>query len=250
MKINQRTKKKLIIAACAAAAVIVMVFAWRGVRGLFRGETDTSAGVEYIKKEESGDISAIEAKIDLLEKQDAGEGDERSIKEKFSGAVVVGDSITQGFTEYDVLNASSVAAEIGVHLTQMEGLIAKVKELSPGIIFLALGSNDVMATNGDTEKFISQYQELINQFQKEVPDAHIFVNAIFPVQDKAIEKEPELKDIAEYNSALKELCDSKTIGFIVNTEIVSEEYFEQDGVHFIASFYPIWAERMAEVASL
>ncbi len=250
MKINQRTKKKLIIAACAAAAVIVMVFAWRGVRGLFRGETDTSAGVEYIKKEESGDISAIEAKIDLLEKQDAGEGDERSIKEKFSGAVVVGDSITQGFTEYDVLNASSVAAEIGVHLTQMEGLIAKVKELSPGIIFLALGSNDVMATNGDTEKFISQYQELINQFQKEVPDAHIFVNAIFPVQDKAIEKEPELKDIAEYNSALKELCDSKTIGFIDNTEIVSEEYFEQDGVHFKASFYPIWAERMAEVASL
>ena len=250
MKINQRTKKKLIIAACAAAAVIVMVFAWRGVRGLFRGETDTSAGVEYIKKEESGDISAIEAKIDLLEKQDAGEGDERSIKEKFSGAVVVGDSITQGFTEYDVLNASSVAAEIGVHLTQMEGLIAKVKELSPGIIFLALGSHDVMATNGDTEKFISQYQELINQFQKEVPDAHIFVNAIFPVQDKAIEKEPELKDIAEYNSALKELCDSKTIGFIDNTEIVSEEYFEQDGVHFKASFYPIWAERMAEVASL
>lgn len=250
MKINQRTKKKLIIAACAAAAVIVMVFAWRGVRGLFRGETDTSAGVEYIKKEESGDISAIEAKIDLLEKQDAGEGDERSIKEKFSGAVVVGDSITQGFTEYDVLNASSVAAEIGVHLTQMEGLIAKVKELSPGIIFLALGSNDVMATNGDTEKFISQYQELINQFQKEVPDAHIFVNAIFPVQDKAIEKEPELKDIAEYNSALKELCDSKTIGFIDNTEIVSEEYFEQDGVHFKASFYPIWAGRMAEVASL
>ncbi len=230
--------------------MIVMVFAWRGVRGLFRGETDTSAGVEYIKKEESGDISAIEAKIDLLEKQDAGEGDERSIKEKFSGAVVVGDSITQGFTEYDVLNASSVAAEIGVHLTQMEGLIAKVKELSPGIIFLALGSNDVMATNGDTEKFISQYQELINQFQKEVPDAHIFVNAIFPVQDKAIEKEPELKDIAEYNSALKELCDSKTIGFIDNTEIVSEEYFEQDGVHFKASFYPIWAERMAEVASL
>ena len=143
-----------------------------------------------------------------------------------------------------------MGAEIGVHLTQMEGLIAKVKELSPGIIFLALGSNDVMATNGDTEKFISQYQELINQFQKEVPDAHIFVNAIFPVQDKAIEKEPELKDIAEYNSALKELCDSKTIGFIDNTEIVSEEYFEQDGVHFKASFYPIWAERMAEVASL
>ena len=31
------------------------------------------------------------------------------------GAVVVGDSITEGFAEYDVLNASSVVAQIGVH---------------------------------------------------------------------------------------------------------------------------------------
>ena len=241
MKINQKTKKKLIIGIAAALAVIALILAIRGARGFFRGEIDTSAGVEYIKKEEAGDISAIEAKIELLEKQDAGESDDRSVKEKFSGAVVVGDSITQGFLEYDILNASSVAAEIGVHLTQMDGLIGKVKELSPSIIFLALGSNDVIATNGDTEEFTAQ---------KEVPDAHIFVNAIFPVQDKAIEKEPGLANIAQYNSALKELCDSKTIGFIDNTEIVSEEYFEQDGVHFKTSFYPIWAERMAEVASL
>ena len=27
-------------------------------------------------------------------------------------------------------------------------------------------------------------------------------------------------------------------------------YFEQDGQHFIADFYPIWAEHMAEVAAL
>ena len=250
MKINQKTKKKHIIGIAAALAVIALILAIRGARGFFRGEIDTSAGVEYIKKEEAGDISAIEAKIELLEKQDAGESDDRSVKEKFSGAVVVGDSITQGFLEYDILNASSVAAEIGVHLTQMDGLIGKVKELSPSIIFLALGSNDVIATNGDTEEFTAQYQDLISRLQKEVPDAHIFVNAIFPVQDKAIEKEPGLANIAQYNSALKELCDSKTIGFIDNTEIVSEEYFEQDGVHFKTSFYPIWAERMAEVASL
>ena len=235
---------------CAAAAMLVFILAARPIRSLFGGEADTSAGVEYIKQEEAGDISAIEAKIDLLERQDAGENDERSIKEKFSGAVVIGDSVALGFEEYDVLNASSVAAEIGVHLTQMDELIAKVKDLSPGIIFIAMGSNDVTATNGDTEEFISRYQDVIDQLQKEVPDAHIFVNAVFPVQDKAVEEEPGLANIADYNAALKEMCNSKTIGFIDNTQIVSEEYFEPDGIHFKAAFYPVWAQRMAEVASL
>ena len=242
---------------CAAAAMLVFILAARAIRSLFGGEADTSAGVEYIKQEEAGDISAIRvaalsagSNIDLLERQDAGENDERSIKEKFSGAVVIGDSIALGFEEYDVLNASSVAAEIGVHLTQMDELIAKVKDLSPGIIFIAMGSNDVTATNGDTEEFISRYQDVIDQLQKEVPDAHIFVNAVFPVQDKAVEEEPGLANIADYNAALKEMCNSKTIGFIDNTQIVSEEYFEPDGIHFKAAFYPIWAQRMAEVASL
>lgn len=250
MKIKRRTLRRILICICVAVAVVILVFAVRGVKGLIGGGTDTSAGVEYIRKEEAGDISAIEQKIALLEQQSAGEEDTRSMKEKFSGAVVIGDSIAMGFAEYDILNASSVAAEIGVHLTEMDEIIAKVKDLSPSIIFLATGSNDVTATNGDTEKFISQYKDVIAQLEKEVPDAHIFVNAIFPVQDKAVEKEPELKDIADYNTALKEMCDSKSIGFIDNTEIVSEEYFEPDGVHFKASFYTIWAERMAEVASL
>ena len=40
--------------------------------------------------------------IELLEKKDGEEGaGERSLKEKFTGAVIVGDSFTEGFTEYD-----------------------------------------------------------------------------------------------------------------------------------------------------
>lgn len=249
-KIKNATKRKLLIGVSAVIVIVVCVLIARGVRGIISGRVDTSAGVEYIRQEEEGNISEIEAKIALLEKQEAGENDERSIKEKFSGSVVVGDSIAEGFAEYVILNASSVVTKIGVHLTEMDELVKQVKKLSPGTIFLALGENDVTATAGDIEKFISQYEDLIAELQKEVPDAHIFVNAIFPVQDKAVKKEPELKDIAEYNAALKELCDNKTIGFIDNTEIVEQKYYEPDGVHFTAAFYPVWAERMAEVASL
>ena len=249
-RIKQRTKRRIILGVCALAAAAVLILIVLGVKGLLHRGTDTSAGVEYIKAEEAGDITAIEEKIRLLEQQDGAGEEGRSIKERFAGAVVLGDSVAEGFEEYDILNASSVAAEIGVHLDELDEQIAKVKELSPGILFLYLGLNDVTATNGDVDRFVSEYKEVLTRIREEVPDAHLFVNSIFPVQKKALEKEPLLEKIPEYNDALKELCDSQTVAFIDNTDLVSDEYYEEDGIHFKAAFYPVWAEHMAEVASL
>lgn len=249
-RIKQRTKRRIIIGLCIVVAAAVIILIVQGVRGLLGGRVDTSAGLEYIQQEEAGDITAIEEKISLLEQQDNNAEDTRSIKEKFAGAVVLGDSVAEGFLEYDILNASSVAAEIGVHLDELDGQIANVKELSPSVLFLYLGMNDVTATNGDVDSFISEYRAVLTQLKEEVPDAHIFVNSIFPVQEKAIEEEPLLAKIPDYNEALKELCDSQTVAFIDNTSLAEEQYYEQDGVHFKADFYPIWAERMAEVAAL
>lgn len=249
-RIKQSTKRRIILSVFAVAAAAVIILIVLGVKGLLHRGADTSAGVEYIKAEEAGDITAIEEKISLLEQQDGSGEDGRSIKERFSGAVVLGDSVAEGFVEYDILNASSVAAEIGVHLDELDGQITKVKELSPGVLFLYLGMNDVTATNGDVDRFISEYKSVLARLREEVPDAHIFVNSIFPVQEKALEEEPLLEKIPEYNDALKELCDSETVAFIDNTGLVSEQDYEQDGIHFKADFYPVWAEHMAEVASL
>lgn len=251
MKMKKQTKKMILLAVCAVLAASLLLLVVQGVRRLFYKKADTSAGLEYIKQEENGNIAEIEEKISALEKKDSeGQEDVRSFKEKFTGAVVVGDSITQGFLDYDILNASSVVAKIGVHLTQLDEQIKQVKELSPSIIFLSLGMNDVTSTNGNTEQFVKQYTAVLEKLKKEVPEAHIFVNSIFPVQEKAIKEEPPLAKIAEYNAALKKLCDKKRIGYIDNTDLVTEASYEQDGVHFKASFYPIWTEQMAEVAGL
>ena len=110
--------------------------------------------------------------------------------------------------------------------------------------------NDVKSTNGDVERFVSEYKEVLTTLKEEVPDAHIFVNSIFPVQEKAVEGEPVLEKIPEFNEALKELCDKQTVAFIDNTSLVSDQYYEEDGEHFKADFYPLWAEHMAEVAAL
>ena len=248
-RINKRKKRLLLIGACAAVLILLVILAVWGIRKLVTPKVDTEQGLSYIRAAESEDITTIEQKINQLERQDGGE-DSRSYKEKFASSIVMGDSIAEGFSEYDLLNASSVVSKIGVHLYELEEQVQQADDLNPQVIFMALGMNDVIATAGDTDQFLEQYEAVVAQLREAVPNAHIYVNSIFPVQDSAIEKEPELAQISEYNTVLRQMCDDLQLGFIDNTDLVQDQYYEEDGVHFKAEFYPLWADRMAEVAAL
>lgn len=232
------------------ATVLLVVLLVNGIRGFVGRKADTSEGLEYIKKAEAVEISSVEKKIVQIEKQEARENDTRSLKEKFMGAVVVGDSIAEGFSVYDVLNASNVVSKIGVHISEMDGEVERIRGLDPQIIFLSIGMNDIISLDGDTETFVSEYKKLIEDLKTAVPGAHIYVNSIFPVMEKAIKEKPELVQVDEYNALLEELCEKEHAGFIDNSSIVEEQYYEQDGIHFKSVFYAIWAEYMAEVADL
>lgn len=242
------------IAGLISAAVLVAVFIGIELAGnLTRKKVDTAEGIQIIKRAEAADAVAIETKIQNLEekeKEEKEENDSRSIKEKFASAVVMGDSITDGLAEYDILNASSVVAEIGVELDELDEQIKKLKEMNPQVAFLSYGMNDIVATQGDKELFIEQYKSVIRQIQKEVPDTTLFVNSIFPVLQQEVDREPVYEHLSEYNEALREMCDKQQIAYVDNTELVSDNYYEQDGIHLKPEFYPLWAERMAEVAAL
>ena len=84
----------------------------------------------------------------------------------------------------------------------------------------------------------------------QMPDAVIYINCVLPVSAQKEEEEPVYAKIPDYNTALKAMCDEEGITFIDNTEIVKDEYYEQDGEHMKAEYYPIWAEHMAEVAGI
>ena len=59
-----------------------------------------------------------------------------------------------------------------------------------------------------------------------------------------MKEKPVFAEIENFNEKLKELCDKKRIAFIDSSDLMSDEYYEQDGIHFKASFYPVWAEKM------
>lgn len=251
---DNKNKRIMVISGLAFAAVlIVVIIAVEAVGSLTRKKVDTSEGLEIIRQAEAAEVTVIETKIQNLEEQEKKEAeaeDTRSIKEIFAAAVVMGDSITAGFTEYDILNASSVVAEIGAGLEGLEEQIGTLKELNPQVVFLSYGMNDILSTQGDTDAFIDQYKSVIRQMQKEMPNTKIFINSIFPVSQQEREREPLFQELDAYNKALREMCDKQQIAYVDNTELVSDRYYEEDGVHFKPDFYPVWAERMAEVASL
>lgn len=254
-----KKKKHRLIIYCTAAVVLLLaiILIVEGINS-FHEKTDLSEGKKIIKQAEAGDTKKIETKIQQLEEKDkAAEGSaedsaetEQNYRELFANSVVMGDSITEGLEEYDILNASSVVAEIGVELVDLGDQVKKVKELNPQFIFLAYGMNDIAATNGDTQLFVKQYTELIDDVQKKLPDTKIFVNSIFPVQEQEIEENALYAHLSEYNDALQQLCDKRQIAYIDNTDLAAPDDYEEDGVHFKATFYPVWLKRMAEVASL
>lgn len=254
----KRKTKRWITYGCAAVGVLLIgILIVEGVNSLTKGKTNTSEGLKIIKQAEAGDVTAIENKIQKLEEKDLADKkvDEDAINNRnyraiFANSVIMGDSISEALTEYDILNASSVIAKIGVELDELDEQVARVEKLNPQIIFLSYGMNDVIATNGDTDKFVKQYDALLKELQKKLPDTKLFVNSIFPVQKQEIEREPAYKKLDDYNKALRELCDKRQIAFIDNTDLVSDNYYEEDGVHFKITFYPFWLNHMAEVAAL
>ena len=249
-KKNDRKRQRSIRVGIAGVAIVTAVLLTvQGVSHLTKKSVDTSKGIEYIKSKESADAKTIEQKIKQAERQDfiVDGKDTRSLKERFSGVVVMGDSITEAFEEYDVLNSSSVVAKVGINFNEVDEQIEQARQLDPQVIFLNYGNNDIEADQGT---FIKEYSSIIKKIQKSIPDAHIFVNAMFPVQDKALQKEPAFANIAEYNKAIESLCEKLQVGYLDSSDLVKDEYYEPDGIHFKAEFYPIWAEKMSEVATL
>ncbi len=248
LEVNKRKKQIYIRGAVGIIATALLVVF--GISKMQKKKADTTEGLMYIEQAAAADVSSIEKKIQEIERTEEDEKGEQNYKAIFENAVIMGDSITEGFEEYDILNASSVVAKIGVSVLDLDDQIETVEKLNPQIIFLSYGMNDILTTNGNTNLFVERYEKLLEELKKKVPNARVFINSIFPVQDKVVEEKPEYKALSKYNARLEKLCDKYQLTFIDNTSLVSENDYEPDGIHLKASFYPYWLDHMAEVSAL
>lgn len=237
----------MIVCLISVAVLLTVIVGSEIVTGVSGKKTDTSEGLEIIKKAEDASVTAIETKIQKLEVKESSGEETRSLKERFASTVIFGDAVTEGFTEYDVLNASSVISETGMEWKEQ---IEKLKEVNPKVVFVAYSASDILDSEGDTEAYIKDYRKRVEDIRKALPEASIFVNSLLDVSSAAVSAEKQYKKLEDYNRVLREMCDKLQIGFTDNSELILTQYFEEDGIYFKSGFYPVWAERMAEVASL
>ena len=165
-------RRKKVLMEIAGAVVVLTVIVSIGLSHLGTDKVNTSAGVKAIKKLEKADVSEVETKISNIEKEEKQATEDwqnRPLSEKFAHAVILGDSITTGFTVYDVLDTSKVVAEKGMHLDQTGDLIRTAAELKPEVLFLALGLNDISGTDGDTDAFIEKYKAVLANVREQMP---------------------------------------------------------------------------------
>lgn len=171
--------------------------------------------------------------------------------DKFSKSVIMGDSRSEGFIAYGILTNSSVVAYKGrtVETALSEGDLKKVANLSPQNVFVTYGVNDVVVhTNPDG--FITQYEKLIKELQRQLPDSKIYVNSIFKTSNVAIQKKSEFKRIDVFNRALQQMCNKLDITYIDGSSCVEDNLYAGDGIHFKSDFNKKWLNLLIDEANL
>ena len=178
--------------------------------------------------------------------------DREGLKKRFGQAVIVGDSVAEGFIDYEILDPSSIVAQKGLRADSAGPDIEKALSLSPTHLFLSIGLNDLEYCQGDSSRFVREYEAGLQEIRDRAPDLPVYVNAIMPVLPAAEEKKPVLQYVDEFNAALKELCDRWGIPFLDSGDILEghEDWYQKDSVHLTSEPYTLWLARMEEAAGL
>ena len=211
-------------------------------------KADTAEGVKYLASlDKIGAKQAEDAVREAREKYSGAEQRKKiakAIKEgnyeyAFQDVLIAGDSIVKAINEYGILSTNQVMAEIGAGTAYLEDITKDIAAANPKYLILHFGENQ-LAGKDYAKAFASKYGDCIKTLKKQLPNSKIFVDSIFPVQEKAFGSEPVLRNIPEYNEAIKAKCKELGVTFIDYDAMwasFSKNYYDLDGIHPIASFY-------------
>ncbi len=176
---------------------------------------------------------------------------DKDIAAQFKNSLFIGDSITKGFTNYEILPNDSVIAENGTTADMLyDEVVSGLAGKKPDYVFIMLGTNDMLVPNSDPKAlYESNMTKLIQKVQEELPTTKIYLESIPPVSQQALQNEPRYKNIDDYNTLLQQLAEKLSVQY-VDIGIVAKnnpDVFAEDGVHFKKAFYPLWLEELSKL---
>ena len=143
----------------------------------------------------------------------------------FADAAFLGDSLTVGFTDYDInLGGALICGYIGAgpdtivnrmtvnHMTRGDEIALDVLAAAqPKKLYILLGTN-TLTTAGAEDRFLTYYGAMLDTLRETLgPDCVIYVQSIPPVRPEAAAERPGLTsgNLRNVNEQLAKLADSK-----------------------------------------
>ncbi|MBK3497348.1 hypothetical protein JFL43_21505 [Viridibacillus sp. YIM B01967] len=195
------------------------------------------------KKDITSSLSKIDSSSVTLEKESPSSSniDTSTFKSIFKTSVFLGDSITDGLHDLDVLDQENVVSGIGKSIGDAQKNIEQVANQKPKNIFILLGLCNLSETK---ESAVTQYSQLIQKIKEKLPDTKINILSITPVTSERTQKEERYKNINDFNEGFKMLAKKEQVNFIDLSPIFKNntDLHVKDGIHFKPEFYPIWLE--------
>lgn len=213
----------------------------------------TVAGTSNIKKsvpitkkgnEQSSSSSPITSK-DTRPQNNKPQQKNTNYSKVFNKDIFIGDSITEGMSDFDFLAEDNVCAKLGLNLNTIDQQIEKAKIMKPERIFLLVGSNDIENDGTTPEAFKKKYADVIRKIKKSMTGVEIYVQSILPVLPQATERNPLVNNdrIGKFNAAIKAMVKEEDITYLNIASLVndsSRKFYEPDGEHFKPQFYNLW----------
>lgn len=186
----------------------------------------------------------------------------RVTTEWFADATFLGDSLTEGYTEYDIdLSGARVLAYQGASpnnfvnrtvLKNPDGEEEVPLDIlaadPPAKLYLLVGTNALAGGTND-EGFLNYYDRLLDELKAIMPQGMIFVQSVLPARGDALTTSPGLsvEHIASINASIQALCAEKGCYYLDlasaltdDTGALAEEYAQPDGIHLTVKGYNAW----------
>ncbi len=173
----------------------------------------------------------------------------------FEKCVFVGDSITVGLADYQLVPMKNVIAEIGMNIEKINTetmqtefgdttVLDALIQSNPENLYIMLGSNGIAWLSIDS--MIEEYKEFTENIKKSLPETKIYILSIPPVttgrenSDQPISNET----IVEYNLKLLNLANEKGYYYVDTHSALKDDFgvlptedATEDGMHFNKATY-------------
>ncbi|MCD7724878.1 MAG: GDSL-type esterase/lipase family protein [Clostridiales bacterium] len=180
----------------------------------------------------------------------------------FNDAAFLGDSRTLGISDYAGLDGADFYCENGMTIFKILGeegvteqrtgkkvnLNQVLREKQYGKIYLMLGMNEL--GYGNTQMYLEQYREVVEQIRQWQPEAVIYIMANLHVSREKDDLESEFNNINinDKNAASATLANGTDIFYLDSNPLFTDEDgflkedYTFDGVHLYAQHYEMWRQ--------